>query len=197
MRSILKVLFYTEKAVCKNDKAPVMGHITINGTQAGFSCKKEVSFTLRDVKINWAKGKSEEAPTLNQELDNIKAQIAKHYQYICDHDGFVTAKKVYNRYVGFGEDYHTLMALFKEQLESYKEKIGKGKAESTYCGLVADYKSLLLFMKTKKNIEDIAIDELEKTFIEDCYTWMLETAGKANTTAFNRVNILKIILAIR
>jgi len=63
------------------------------------------------------------------------------------------------------------MALFKEQLESYKEKIGKGKAESTYCGLVADYKSLLLFMKTKKNIEDIediAIDELEKTFIEDC-----------------------------
>ncbi len=92
------------------------------------------------------------------------------------------------------------MALFKEQLESYKEKIGKGKTESTYCGLVADYKSLLLFMKTKKNIEDIediAIDELEKTFIEDCYTWMLETAGKANTTAFNRINILKIILAIR
>ena len=83
------------------------------------------------------------------------------------------------------------MALFKEQLESYKEKIGKGKAESTYCGLVADYKSLLLFMKTKKNIEDIAIDELEKSFIEDYYTWMLGTAGNANATAFNRVNTLK------
>ena len=39
--------------------------------------------------------------TLNQELDNIKAQITRHYQYICDHDSFVTAKKVYNRYVGF------------------------------------------------------------------------------------------------
>ena len=68
MRSILKVLFYTEKAVCKNDKAPVMGHITINGTQAGFSCKKEVSFTLCDVKINWAKGKSEEALLLIRNL---------------------------------------------------------------------------------------------------------------------------------
>ena len=127
-----------------------MGRITINGTQAGFSCKKEVSLTLWDVKANRAKGKSEEARTLNQELDYIRAQITKHYQYICDHDSFVTAKKVYNRYVGFGEDYHTLMALFKEQLESYKEKIGKGKAESTYRGLVADYKSLLLFMKTKR-----------------------------------------------
>ena len=71
-----------------------MGRITINGTQAGFSCKKEVSLALWDVKTNRAKGKSEEARTLNQELDNIKAQITRHYQYICDHDSFVTAKKV-------------------------------------------------------------------------------------------------------
>ena len=56
---------------------------------------------------------------LNQELDNAKAQIAKHYQYICDHDSFVTAKKVYRRYVGFKEDSPTRMALFREQLESY------------------------------------------------------------------------------
>ena len=83
-----------------------MGRITINGTQAGFSCKKEVSLALWDVKTNRAKGKSEEARTLNQELDNIKAQITRHYQYICDHDSFVTAKKVYNRYVGFSEECH-------------------------------------------------------------------------------------------
>lgn len=128
-----------------------MGRITINGTQAGFSCKKEVSLALWDVKTNRAKGKSEEARTLNQELDNIKAQITRHYQYICDHDSFVTAKKVYNRYVGFSEECHTLMNLFREQLEPYKKKIGIEKAESTYCGLVADYKSLLLFMKSRRH----------------------------------------------
>lgn len=176
MKSTYRVLFYTKNQAVKNGKAPIMGLITINGTQA--------------------KGKSEETRTLNQELDNIKAKITKHYQYICDHDSFVTAKKVYNRYVGFGEDCHTLMALFKEQLESYKEKIGKGKAESTYRGLLADYISLLLFMKTKKNIDNIAIDELEKPFIEDYYTWMLGTAGNANDTAFNRVNTLKWLLYI-
>lgn len=82
------------------------------------------------------------------------------------------------------------MVLFKEQLQSYKEKMGKGKAESTYRGLVADYKSLLLFMKTQKNIEDIAIDELKKPFIEDYYTWMLGTVRNANAIAFNRVNTL-------
>ena len=98
-----------------------MGRITINGTQAGFSCKKEVSLALWDVKTNRAKGKSEEARTLNQELDNIKAQITRHYQYVCDHDSLVTAKSVYNRYLGFGDDYHTLMGLFREQLASYRE----------------------------------------------------------------------------
>ena len=142
-----------------------MGRITINGTQAGFSCKKEVSLALWDVKTNRAKGKSEEARTLNQELDNIKAQITRHYQYICDHDSFVTAKKVYNRYVGFSEECHTLMNLFREQLEPYKKKIGIEKAESTYCGLVADYKSLLLFMKSKKSIGGICITFLMQFII--------------------------------
>lgn len=74
MKSTYRVLFYTKNQAVKNGKAPIMSRITINGTQA--------------------KGKSEEARTLNQELDSIKSQITKHYQYICDHDSFVTAKKV-------------------------------------------------------------------------------------------------------
>ena len=46
MKSTFKVLFYVKKQSVKNGKAPVMGRITINGTQAGFSCKKEVSLAL-------------------------------------------------------------------------------------------------------------------------------------------------------
>ena len=159
MRSTFRVLFYTKNQSIKNGKVPVMGRITINKTTACFSCKKEVSISLWDAKANRAKGKSEEARMLNQELDNAKAQIAKHYQYICDHDSFVTAKKVYSRYVGFKEDSHTLMELFREQLESYKEKVGKEKAKSTYLGLVADYKSALLFLKDKKN--ELRYDNVE------------------------------------
>ena len=131
---------------------------------------------------------------LNQELDNIKAQITRHYQYVCDHDSLVTAKSVYNRYLGFGDDYHTLMGLFREQLASYKEKIGKEKAASTYRGLVADYKNLQLFLKEKRRIEDIAIAELDKKFIEDYYNWMLGTCALASSTAFGRVNTLKWLM---
>lgn len=132
MRSTFSVLFYTKNQSLKDGRVPIMGRITINRTTACFSCKLEVSLALWDAKANRAKGKSDEARRLNQELDHIKTQITRHYQYICDHDSLVTAKSVYNRYLGFGDGYHTLMGLFREELASYKEKVGKEKAASTY-----------------------------------------------------------------
>ena len=194
MRSTFSVLFYTKNQSLKDGRVPIMGRITINRTTACFSCKLEVSLALWDAKANRAKGKSDEARRLNQELDHIKAQITRHYQYICDHDSLVTAKSVYNRYLGFGDGYHTLMGLFREELASYKEKVGKEKAASTYRGLVADYNNLLLFLKEKRHIEDIAIADLDKKFIEDYYNWMLGTCALASSTAFCRVNTLKWLM---
>lgn len=194
MRSTFSVLFYTKNQSLKDGRVPIMGRITINRTTACFSCKLEVSLALWDAKANRAKGKSDEARRLNQKLDHIKAQITRHYQYICDHDSPVTAKSVYNRYLGFGDSYHTLMGLFREELASYKEKVGKEKAASTYRGLVADYNNLLLFLKEKRRIEDIAIADLDKKFIEDYYNWMLGTCALASSTAFCRVNTLKWLM---
>ena len=61
---------------------PVMGRVTINGTQSQFSCKKTIPLDMWDVKGNCAKGRSKEALQINRELDNIKAQIIKHYQHL-------------------------------------------------------------------------------------------------------------------
>ena len=65
---------------------PVMGRVTINGTQSQFSCKKTIPLDMWDVKGNCAKGRSKEALQINRELDNIKAQIIKHYQHLSDRE---------------------------------------------------------------------------------------------------------------
>lgn len=119
MRSTFRVLFYTKNQAIKNGRVPVMGRITVNGTTASFSCKRDVPLALWDVKGNCAKGKSEEARRLNRELENIKAQIGKHYQYLSDHDSFLTAKKVYDRYNGFGEEIHSLMEIDPTGISSH------------------------------------------------------------------------------
>ena len=139
MRSTFRVLFYTKNQAIKNGRVPVMGRITVNGTTASFSCKRDVPLVLWDAKGNCAKDKSEEARRLNRELENIKAQIGKHYQYLSDHDSYLTAKKVYDRYNGFGEEIHSLMEIFNIQIRDYKRQIGKTKAQSTYRGLVDEY----------------------------------------------------------
>ena len=80
MRSTFRVLFYTKNQAIKNGRVPVMGRITVNGTTASFSCKRDVPLVLWDAKGNCAKDKSEEARRLNRELENIKRDKAEESQ---------------------------------------------------------------------------------------------------------------------
>ena len=79
MRNTFKVLFYVNGSKEKNGIVPIMGRVTINGSVAQFSCKRTIAKTMWDAKGNRANGKSKEARDINLALDNIKAQIIKHY----------------------------------------------------------------------------------------------------------------------
>ena len=97
-RSTFKVLFYVNGSKEKNGIVPIMGRVTINGSVAQFSCKRTIPKILWDAKGNRAKGKSAEARDINLALDNIKAQIIKHYQRISDREAYVTTEMVRNAY---------------------------------------------------------------------------------------------------
>ena len=101
-RSTFRLLFYVNGSKEKNGIVPIMGRVTINGTVAQFSCKRSIAKELWDAKGNRVKGKSREARETNLTLDNIKAQIIKHYQRISDREAYVTAEMVRNAYQGIG-----------------------------------------------------------------------------------------------
>ena len=112
MRSTFKTVFYVNGSKERNGIVPIMGRVTINGTIAQFSCKQSVTKAIWDAKGNRAIGKSKEAKEVNFALDNIKAQIAKHYQRLSDREAFVTAEMVRNAYQGIGMEYETLLRAF-------------------------------------------------------------------------------------
>ena len=118
-RSTFRVLFYANGSKEKNGIVPIMGRVTINGTVAQFSCKRSIAKELWDAKGNRAKGKSVEARETNLALDNIKAQIIKHYQRISDREAFVTAEMVRNAYQGIGGEYETLLKAFDRENEVF------------------------------------------------------------------------------
>ncbi|WP_373179341.1 Arm DNA-binding domain-containing protein, partial [Alistipes sp. DJF_B185] len=91
-RSTFKVLFYVKRLSEKHGQVPIMGRITINGTMSQFSCKLSVRSSLWDAKANKASGKSLESQRINEKLENIKTNIGKQYQRLCDRDSYVTAE---------------------------------------------------------------------------------------------------------
>ena len=49
---------------------------------------------------------------MNEMLDGIKATLYKHYQTILERDGYVTAEKVRNTFLGKEEKAKTLLQVF-------------------------------------------------------------------------------------
>ena len=75
-RSTFNILFYANKGKEKNGIVPIMGRVTINGTQSQFSCKMSIPLTMWDVKGNCAKGRSKEALQVNRDLDRSALPLA-------------------------------------------------------------------------------------------------------------------------
>lgn len=131
-----------------------------------------------DAKGNRAKGKSKESRDINLALDNIKAQIIKHYQRISDREAFVTAEMVRNAYQGIGTEYETLLGAFDKDNESFKKRIGIDRAASSYKVRVRSRNHLATFIKKCYKRSDISMLELTPDFIKEyeIYLYRCRTA---------------------
>ena len=181
-RATFSVLFYANKSKVKDGIVPVMGRITINGTQSQFSCKRSIPLSLWDAKGNCAKGRTREALDLNRDLDNIKAQIIKHYQHLSDREAFVTAEMVRNSYQGFGSEYETLLRAFDKDCESLKQRVGKDRALGTYKLQVRSRNYVADFLQMNFRRTDISMQELTPDFIKEFAVYLANDRHLAKST---------------
>ena len=101
MKSTFSVIYYLKRQVVKKDgTVPVMGRITVDGSQTQFSCKLTVDPKLWDTKGGRVTGRSTAALEANRMLDKMRVRINRHYQEIMERDNFVTAEKVKNAFLG-------------------------------------------------------------------------------------------------
>ncbi len=195
MRSTFKVLFYVDGSKEKNGIVPIMGRVTINGSVAQFSCKCSIPKELWDAKGNRAKGKSKEARDINLSLDNIKAQIIKHYQRLSDREAFVTADMVRNAYQGISTEYETLLGAFDKDNESFKKRIGIDRALSSYQVRVRARNHLASFIKKNHKRNDISMLELTPDFIKEYEIYLSTDAGLHNGSIWANCMWLKTIVS--
>ena len=168
MRSTFKILFYLKKNAPKpNGTAPVMCRISIDGGIAQFSCKISVPIDLWDTKANKAKGKSKEAQSVNVRLDKIRTSINNCYQEAMLKDGFTTADKIKNSHLGLDVKQHTLMTLFNKHNQEFAQKVGITRSQNTYEVYITVYNHLSKFLSKQYNRKDIALKELDASFVTD------------------------------
>ena len=195
MRSTFKVLFYLKRDKHKVQPVfPVMGRITVNGIISQFSAKLNVPPHLWEVKDGRAKGKSLEADRINRHLDNIRIQIGKHYQSICDHDGYVSADKVKNACLGFGRKYKLLLELCDEFCRSYKDRITVDRTIHSLLRYQTLRRDLGVFIEREYKVKDIPLAELDQSFAEKFAAYLKHVRGLADTTVSVEIKSLQHIV---
>ena len=192
-RSMFQVLFYVKRQSEKHGQVPVMGRITINGTKSQFCSKLIVRTSLWDTKANKASGKSLESQRINEKLENIKTNIGKQYQRLCDRDSYVTAEKVRNAFLGMGDDCRLLLQTFDEYLAGFLKRVGKDRAYSSYDNYRKRRNRLASFLEYEYRIKDIPFKELKRDFIEKFVVYLSSVQGMRSGTIHSTLKKLKLM----
>lgn len=197
MRSTFKILMYLKKGSEKpNGNVPLMCRLTVDGEIKQFSCKMDVPPRLWDVKAGRASGKSIEAQKINRAVDKIRVDVNRRYQEMMQTDGYVTAAKLKDAYLGIGIKQETLLKLFEQHNDEFLKKVGHSRAQGTYTRYRTVCKHIREFLPHTYNRKDIPLKELNLTFIND-FEYYLRTVKSCRTnTVWGYMIVLKHIISI-
>ncbi len=197
MRSTFKVLFNVKKGSEKpNGNLPLMCRLTVDVEIKQFSCKMDVPLRLWDVKNNRASGKSAEAQRINRAVDKIRVEVNRRYQELMQTDGYVTATKLKDAYLGIGVKQETLLKLFEQHNAEFAKKVGHSRAKGTFQRYITVCNHIREFLPHTYKRDDIPLKELNLTFIND-FEYFLRAEKKCRTnTVWGYMIVLKHIVAI-
>jgi len=121
---------------------------------------------------------------VNLVLDNIKAQIIKHYQRLSDREAFVTAEMVRNAYQDIGTKYETLLRAFDKKNEAFAKRVDKDRSVRTYQKYFIVRKYLAEFIKVQYKRTDMGMNELTEDFIRDYCLYLRNQVGLNQSTVW-------------
>ncbi|MCE8616776.1 site-specific integrase [Bacteroides fragilis] len=168
MRSTFKYLFYINRnKVKKNGLCPIMGRITLDGEIVQFSTGLETNPDLWDAKAGRSMGRTAHEIGVNKELKYLSTSIEKHYAYIVEKDGYVTAERVKNAVMNIAQEPTTLLKELEEATEEIQKSIGINHTVATYRAYVNAHLNLSRFIRDKYGKSDMPFSSLEYSFIEN------------------------------
>lgn len=195
MRSTFRVLFFVKRnAAKKNGNAPIIARITIDQIVAQFNTKLEINPINWSVSAGKAAGRSVEAVSINSMLDSIRCSVHQHYHSLLEMDGYVTAERVKNAFLGKIERGKTLIEFFEMHNEQYLQKVKMNTTDKTYSRYELTKKRLIEFMKLKYSVSDMLIKEINVVFIDNFLLHIKNHYGCTHNTAMKFVQRFRTVV---
>lgn len=144
-------------------KAPIYARVTVNSSRCEISVKRRILVSSWNNGKGVANGKSPEITALNAYLEQIRSQLAGHYQDLVSSRKKVTAEAIKNRFIGFDESEKTLMEL----IDFHNIRMDSNLKWGTQKNYFTTKKYVGLFLKKKFKKSDIYLSDLNYKFISD------------------------------
>lgn len=195
MNSAVSILFYIKRAKINVDGVcPIYTRVTINSKRFEFSTNKFISPDKWSTEGTKVKGNSEDARSINNQLDIIKNQIMDAEKRLYKKEILINSENLRNELFGIKERERLLIPIFTEHNRKIKELVGSEYAPGTLERYETSLKHTKDFLQWKYRVSDIDIEKIDHAFITE-YEFYLRTERKcANNTAVKYIkNFHKII----
>lgn len=195
MNSAVSILFYIKRAkINVNGVCPIYTRVTINSKRFEFSTNKFISPDKWSTEGAKVKGNSEDARSINNQLDIIKNQIMDAEKRLYKKEIQINSENLRNELFGIKERERLLIPIFTEHNRKIKELVGSEYAPGTLERYETSLKHTKDFLQWKYRVSDIDIEKIDHAFITE-YEFYLRTERKcANNTAVKYIkNFHKII----
>ncbi|MCT1531979.1 site-specific integrase [Sphingobacterium daejeonense] len=188
------VIFYLKKQkTTAQGKAPIYARVTVNGKRTEISVKRSIALSGWDVKKSLAKGSRQETAELNRFLDRFKAKIIDAYQELVLSGNTVDGAVIRERVTGAAQTGRTLGGLMEYHNQEQESKLVYGTMKNYYT--TQGY--IKRFLKEKYRRTDIAILELNYSFISDFEHYLRTYRPKDHHRPLNNNGIMKHIERLR
>jgi site-specific recombinase XerD len=157
------IQFVIRKHRIKEGTAPIYARITVNTSRCEISVKRRILVSSWNNGKGVATGKSPDITVLNAYLEQVRSQLAGHYQDLISERKKVTAEAIKNRFIGFDESEKTLMEL----IDFHNIRMDSNLKWGTQKNYFTTKKYVEIFLKRKFKKSDIYLSDLNYKFISD------------------------------
>lgn len=160
MQNTYRVLFLIRKKLNQNGLCTISVRISINKEKAEFNSLQYIKPEL------WSQtgrviGKTKESQQINESLDKIKIALDRHYKILLEKDGYVTADKLRDTYLGKEIRENSILALYDMKIEQKRSLVGKTIKSTTLSKYLATQKRVTEFIKYKYKKDDLQIRDVD------------------------------------